>query len=368
MEDQMVSARVGLRQVCGTTDELEVIDFTMEVHLIPYVIAQGNGIHSGLLDLVRSLRGDPRPTGCVFAIGKDQIGFQGLPNSLQARFEKSTTGAAHDVTQYQDSHDCLGGFLIIAKQAVVNEEYDIIPSIAVEIQSVTLPGLESRSFLPLIVEVFLKYLEVKNALPLLAFFIIGKEFQKMPASVNAKEIRFAIVIEVAPINCRMFDFREIGQITRFDLQIEPSPLFVHELERTVPKDQQRMSVPCRMNVQGERQDRLIFHLVCRTVSLPGIFLKGFPISARVIIQQLGLAVAIKVKKTGTDKSPLRFGGVELPGDDQFALGPIQSPNLPFARNEELGASRLHPNQRNRDEMEQVPKARSCEWKNLCMIP
>ena len=36
MEDQMVSARVGLRQVCRTTDELEVIDFTMEVHLIPY--------------------------------------------------------------------------------------------------------------------------------------------------------------------------------------------------------------------------------------------------------------------------------------------------------------------------------------------
>ena len=79
----MVSARVGLRQVCRTTDELEVIDFTMEVHLIPYVIAQGNGIHSGLLDLVRSLRGDPRPTGCVFAIGKDQIGFQGLPNSFK---------------------------------------------------------------------------------------------------------------------------------------------------------------------------------------------------------------------------------------------------------------------------------------------
>ncbi len=78
----MISARVGQRQVCGTTNKIKSIDFPIEVHLIPYVIAQGDGIDSGLLDLVGRLRGNPGPSGCVFAIGKDQIGIQRLPNFL----------------------------------------------------------------------------------------------------------------------------------------------------------------------------------------------------------------------------------------------------------------------------------------------
>ena len=124
----------------------------------------------------------------------------------------------------------------------MNEEYDVIPPISVEIEHVTLSGFEGRAFLALIVEVFLKDLEVQYALPLFAFCIKGKKFQKMPSSVNAEEIKFAIVIEVSLINRRMLDLRKIGQVARFDLQLESSSAFSHDLKGAVPENEQRMSV------------------------------------------------------------------------------------------------------------------------------
>ena len=78
----MVSTRIGLRQVCRPTNKLKSIDFPIEVHLIPNMIAQGDRIHSSFLDLVGRLRGYPRPSGSIFAIGKDQIGIQRIPNFL----------------------------------------------------------------------------------------------------------------------------------------------------------------------------------------------------------------------------------------------------------------------------------------------
>ena len=124
----------------------------------------------------------------------------------------------------------------------MNEKYNVIAPISVEIEHVTLPRFEGRAFLALIVEVFLKDLEVQYALPLFAFCIKGKKFQKMPSSVNAEKIKFAIVIEVSPINRRMLDLRKIGQVARFDLQLEPSSALSHDLKGTVTENQQRMGV------------------------------------------------------------------------------------------------------------------------------
>ena len=158
------------------------------------------------------------------------------------RLEESPTGPAYDVSQYQNSHLCLRGLLVIAEQAVVNQEHDIVPLVTIQIENVTLTRFESCAFLPLIVEVFFKDLEMQDALPLFAFFVKGKEFQEVPSAVNAEEIKFAIVIEVTPIDCSMLDLRKIGQVARFDLQLKSPSAFSHDLKGAVPENQQGMGV------------------------------------------------------------------------------------------------------------------------------
>ena len=92
----------------------------------------------------------------------------------------------------------------------MNQEYDIVPPITVQIEHITLARFESAAFFSLMVEIFLKDLEVQDALPLFFLFVKGKEFQEVPSSVNAEKIEFSIVIKVAPVNRGMFD---LGQIS-----------------------------------------------------------------------------------------------------------------------------------------------------------
>ena len=119
----------------------------------------------------------------------------------------------------------------------MDKKHDIVPPITVQIENVTLTWFESAAFFSLIVEVFLKDLEVQNALPLFFLFVKGKEFQEVPSSVNAEEIKFPIVIEVTPVNRGMFDLGQISQVARFNLQSKAALVFAYELKNALSEHQ-----------------------------------------------------------------------------------------------------------------------------------
>ena len=129
----------------------------------------------------------PAPPAAFSPLAKIKSAFKRFPNSVQiAYLRKVTTRSAHHVTQNKNPHLVSGGLLVIAKQAIMNQEYDIVPPITVQIENITLAWFESAAFFSLIVEIFLKDLEVQERSSIV-FFV--RQRQGIPRSAFFRQCR-----------------------------------------------------------------------------------------------------------------------------------------------------------------------------------
>jgi hypothetical protein len=69
----------------------------------PDVVAGRENVGAGSEELLRQLRGQPEPVGCVLAVDNAEMGAELVPELWQPRLDGAASGRSEDVCEEKDS-------------------------------------------------------------------------------------------------------------------------------------------------------------------------------------------------------------------------------------------------------------------------
>ena len=102
-EDLAAAARRPGREIGRAQQPAVFGNVGNDLAAIPDMVAGGDGIDPGIVELATDLVGDPEPGGGVLAVDDDEIERQLAAQSRQVAGDGSAAGASDDIAAQQDS-------------------------------------------------------------------------------------------------------------------------------------------------------------------------------------------------------------------------------------------------------------------------